>query len=234
MAASTSSNLTVIDRVTCKDSTTCSPVVIVVKAERDRVELALERAGTVIADIQVENIRHLANVVGRAANIANSKPRPSLTVNDLRKLLGHLQYEMNMMVWTASQTRPLPTDVPELEALPNNAMLESFLSHARNLQDFFYNDEGAEATDALATDFFSDPLTWTTRRPAPSPLLHPKTGTLKRLINKQLAHLTWDRVSVSSPSGAWPVPAVRNELLAVWSSFRTLVDKESLLDSSEC
>ena len=75
----------------------------------------------------------------------------------------HVLYEVHMLEVTASA---IASEVYKGEML-NNALVESFLIHARNLIDFLFS-EGRYDTDVLAVHFLDDPDRWESQRGAPS------------------------------------------------------------------
>ena len=84
----------------------------------------------------------------------------------------------------------------------SNMALHSFLLATRNLCGFLYS-RSPYPTDIIAEDFFDDPQQWYDVRPAVAEEI--RDGSLVKLINKRLAHLTWDRASGTHPA---------------WSAFR--------------
>jgi hypothetical protein len=77
-----------------------------------------------------------------------------------------------------------------------NALLDSFLQATRNLCHFLYS-HNPRSTDITAEDFFDNKQEWFDKRPDIPQL---QDGSLVSLISKRLTHLTWDRVSGTTPS----------------------------------
>lgn len=74
----------------------------------------------------------------------------------------------------------------------NNALLESFALHVRNLIDFLYA-ENPSSDDVYAGDFFPCKEDWAKIRPQITPLLE----KVKKRANKEVSHLTYSRIEVN-------------------------------------
>src|SRR5262245_2374466 len=106
----------------------------------------------------------------------------------------HLPYELTMLCETFERIG-LASD-----PIDTNSFIESFCLHARNLIDFFENDQGAHAQDFLIVgehDLFSD--SGKVAKP------------LKKKLNTQIAHLTMERTADAAKKVN---DADRRELLA--------------------
>ena len=99
----------------------------------------------------------------------------------------HVLYEVHMLEVTASA---IASEVYKGEML-NNALVESFLIHARNLIDFLFS-EGRYDTDVLAVHFLDDPDRWESQRGA----LPEKLNTVRRRASKELTHITLKLLAV--------------------------------------
>jgi hypothetical protein len=77
------------------------------------------------------------------------------------------------------------------------------MAHLRNLIDFLFN-LNPDDTDVVAMDF-CDPGVW-------NPALTQVLKDAKRRVNKELAHLTTDRISGPSPLKGWDFAALAQEL----------------------
>lgn len=232
MIAPMSSDTLVIMRVPAKDVASGAPVEIVVRARLGHAEMAIEHADMVHTNIHVDRIRHLANVVSRAANIATPLERPVRHRAKLSVALHHTTYEASRTMWLASQL--IHASSPRMSDDDRHtywSYLEAFLVHARNLQEFLYGEVDAKPSDVAATDFFEDPSIWTSGRPRPSSLLNLNGGTLRHLINKHVAHLTWDRVDDPLPDEAWDqVEEIAQELYTAMMCFRRLAEPTVVFD----
>lgn len=123
---------------------------------------------------------------------ACSVTHSSLDPAQLNGMAGHIAYEVEMLVLTSREllARGLedlsfavsPSDA---ERLLNNLLVESFLIHARSLDDFLtYGQSQRRPQDVLALDYNDN---W-----IPTDVL---AGSVRRLINRRVAHLTIDRLA---------------------------------------
>src|SRR5688572_13729148 len=78
-----------------------------------------------------------------------------------------------------------------------NALLESFTIHIRALLAFLYDDQ-PHRNDVIADDFVSD---WSSQRP-PMPKALEKAH---RRVGKEIAHLTYDRLSLTQEAKRWQI-----------------------------
>ena len=109
----------------------------------------------------------------------------------------HLLYEWWMLqetaAWLASHAVRTPSE--------QNAQLESFCLHVRNLLDFFYPElRGHQARygDVIAQDFIRS-TEWEAARPPLAPALE-RIGIR---VDKQLAHLTYARLRTTESASTW-------------------------------
>lgn len=95
-----------------------------------------------------------------------------------------------------------------------NMALETFLLHARNLREFFYGEKQFQ-DDARAYQFFTDKECWKKIRPG-------ETDSIKEVTkrgNKELAHLTYKRISGTPPEKGWDCRKIRSDFLEVVKVF---------------
>jgi hypothetical protein len=121
----------------------------------------------------------------------------------------HVVYEFDMFLWLAQVCgsgaklgAPSAADAARL----SNVLIECFVVHLRNVIDFLYLDR-PKATDVVAADFF-DPGAWERLRPAISGTLE----TAQVRANKEMAHLTTDRITGSPPEKAWDFSSLATEI----------------------
>lgn len=102
----------------------------------------------------------------------------------------HVAYEVEMLVLTSRELLArglgdLSIGVsPNADRLLNNVLVESFLIHARSIDDFLtYGQEQRRQGDVLAIDYNDE---W-----VPSKVL---AEGVRALINRRVAHLTLDRL----------------------------------------
>ena len=114
-----------------------------------------------------------------------------LEPDDLWGLAGHVAYEVEMLVLTCREllARGLnelsDTEVPtDADRLLNNLLVESFLIHARSLDDFLsYSESERRPGDVLAVDYNA---AWVPGEVLPA--------SVRGVINRRVAHLTIDRL----------------------------------------
>jgi hypothetical protein len=135
------------------------------------------------------------------------KPR---TENELQRSLDNLSYEISMF---QRLTQGMLSGIAG-EGVINNALLESFAIHVRALLGFFYS-ENSQDDDVIAEDFFLEPDKWKNNRPL-------KTETLKnanRKANKEIVHLTYERLNVTTDQKPWEFDKIANDLQVVIGFF---------------
>jgi hypothetical protein len=144
--------------------------------------------------------------------------REKRTKEELRKASDHLQYEVKMLNDTMIA---LATGVTGNSTL-NNALIESFTVHTRALIYFLY-PTNAQPGDVLAEDYF-DEGKWRSIRPD-EPEIFPR---IKRRVNKEVAHLTYDRQSVKPELKGWNFISIGNTIMEIVKVFLTTVSPELL------
>jgi len=106
----------------------------------------------------------------------------------------------------------------------NNALIESFGIHVRSLLDFFYAKK-KHKNDVLAEHFYSTPNEWIKLRPEKS---DKELKKIKDRVNKEIAHLTYDRQKVKEKS--WPFSQILKDLNKVIDIFIESVPRNLLSD----
>lgn len=147
-----------------------------------------------------------------------ARKRP--TEEKLRKASDHLYYEIWML---KSLAQGLASGISG-ESVINNALLESFVIHARALLDFLYTDKPGHADDVVAQDFFPTPDQWHKARPG-------KSQTLKKVhgrVAKEVAHLTYTRQEVTPEMKGWPFIDIAKEIQIVINEFLRIVPEHLL------
>ncbi len=104
-----------------------------------------------------------------------------------------------------------------------NALLESFVIHMRGVMDFLYNDT-PKPDDVAAQDFFLSADDWLNVRPQLSELLR----IAKSRAGKEIAHLTYSRLAVTTDKKPWHFIEIANEVNSVMKVFLNNVPKEKL------
>jgi hypothetical protein len=128
----------------------------------------------------------------------------------------HLWYELDMAFgvgkYLSGQARasgPTPGDARRVA----NLLVEGFAIHVRNLIDFLYPNH-LRATDVVAADF-CPPGAWEKAGPTISAAL----SNARTRANKELAHLTTERISGAALEKTWDAVALLTEivpLLKLW------------------
>jgi len=120
-------------------------------------------------------------------------------------MIRHVAYEVAALEFTCQL----------FERTGDRFAFEAFLLHARSVRDFLWR-EAKYASDAVAEQFFAIPEDWRKAKGPPGALLQ-RTWTP---IDRQLAHLTWDRADPGKFVNLEPlVPGLATELLAQWGRF---------------
>jgi len=129
----------------------------------------------------------------------------------------HVEYEFDMLLWLgAVLSKPRRIDGLRAEATRlNNSLIEAFAVHARNVIEFLYPDT-VRSTDVIAADFFETDA-WVELRPAISATL--KLARVR--ANKEIAHLTTNRISGNPPEKSWNVASLMTELRPLMRLFAT-------------
>lgn len=121
----------------------------------------------------------------------------------------HVAYEWDMLVSIAN--RLIEGRVPG--TVDDNARIESFLIHARQIYQFFFRTPDKE-TDVVASDYLP---TWGLDHPADS-----APEALKQLskdVGERVAHLTLHRLTEANH----PIPLATQQCLALIHAFRAQV-----------
>lgn len=143
--------------------------------------------------------------------------------------LSHVGYEIWMcaeaMAQVVGASAAVPANTSDVTVgARSNAFLESGLLHARALYEFLIADhDKPRPDDMLRTDFAPE---WT-----PSPLdAVARLNSSPRMLNKHLAHLTWERIENAGPP--WTYKQVAQDILDVasaWADHVRLTTSETRL-----
>jgi hypothetical protein len=147
---------------------------------------------------------------------SNSPTRPFNNAYLLAYSAEHVVYEFEMFLWLAQicgRGTKIGAPTPEDARRVSNVLIESFAIHVRNLIDFLYLSK-PKPTDIVAADFF-DPDVWETLRPPISQMLE----RARIRANKEIAHLTSDRIPGSPPEKAWNFSELANEIRPLLLQF---------------
>lgn len=145
--------------------------------------------------------------------------RKKRSLEQLRQISAHLHYEVEML---SSAARGLASGIASGSAM-NNALLESFAIHLRNLVEFLW-PEKPKNDHVIAQDFF--PLADDWKKLCP-PI--PKEVREARIrAAKEAAHLTYARLLVVPDKKAWAYVSLMNEIMKTFKLFLQHVPKETL------
>lgn len=131
-----------------------------------------------------------------------SKPENTPIRKDRKRALKDVEYEISMFIETA---RTLPT--LKEGTVMHDAVLESFLVHARNLIHFFYKVGKQYRRDVLSSHY---------SYPRPNPEETSRLREWAERMNTRLAHLSYNRLEASKD---WPVPEIVAKLKPTIESF---------------
>ena len=137
--------------------------------------------------------------------------------DELRKVSDDLFYEIRMFECVAKGMALGITG----EGVINNAFLESFGIHARNLLDFLYA-ERPQHDDVVAEDWFSSDVKWHQIRPVKSEALK----KVHKRVAKELAHLTYARLCVTPETKTRPFIDIFNDIRKVLDVFLDSVPED--------
>jgi hypothetical protein len=123
----------------------------------------------------------------------------------------HLLYEAGMLYEvTIKLMNRHHEDDPVLE----NALLESFGVHNRNLIDFLWLDRPMKATDAIARDWIEG---WQ------PPEMSERLANVKDRVGKEMVHLSYNRLDLSEDEKGWTVLGIGPEVIGAFGKFATEV-----------
>jgi hypothetical protein len=144
--------------------------------------------------------------------------RKKRTEEELRIASNHLHYEYWMLATTAREMAIVNHD----PGVVNNAILESFVIHVRNMIYFLYS-ERPKNDHIVAGDFFESPSDWEEIRPVKSENL--KNDEIK--AHKGVAHLSYDRATQDK---SWHFVELANEISTIFQIFVKHVQLDLLGD----
>ncbi len=138
----------------------------------------------------------------------------------------HLFYELQMFHSTAIR---LGSNLVQQNVDLRNNILESLAVHIRVLFKFFF-DKPSKDSDVVASDFYPDENSWHDIR---EKIGHEdEVSSTCRRVNKEVAHLTWDRLDVKPEEKGWLAPGelAYNLISEAFSKFLVTVPEDTLGD----
>ena len=130
----------------------------------------------------------------------------------------HLFYEIWMLFEVTELLRHSNQGTPAC-----NALLESFVIHSAILIEFFY-DKGIYSSTARASDYINDLMVWNQSIP-PYERYFDK---IRKRRNTEMAHLSYERLQVSSRDKAWNYSVTSLQLRGITNQFLGLADPKLL------
>jgi hypothetical protein len=133
-------------------------------------------------------------------------------MEDFGKVIQDIKYELQMLSYTAEQLKSIKENI-----LLRNAMLESFLIHARTLIEFFYPTKLTKAKKGIyAARYIGN---WDQIRPR-NPL-----NKEKEMMHKWLAHISQARYK-KTEKPEWKIRHIYEELELLMKLFRENLKKD--------
>jgi hypothetical protein len=145
--------------------------------------------------------------------------RKERNIAELQESSNHLHYEFWMF---NSLANGLGSGIAGQGPL-SNALLESFVIHLRALIDFLYSDKPRD-DDVIAEDYFPNEDKWKKIRPEQSETLR----LAKRRAGKEIAHLTYTRIEVTSETKPWAFVDISNEICSLFNIFLKNMNRDLL------
>ena len=142
------------------------------------------------------------------------KPLRKVDNHKLKGSVDHLKYEIEML----KETSHALSDALNLDWEVNNALIESFVIHARGLITFLYYQPKKD-DDVMASDYF-DGGKWNEKIGSMPGILD---STLTR-ANKEVAHITTFRIGKRLVDKKWDHPKLTKE---IFSKFKIFFDHVS-------
>jgi len=143
----------------------------------------------------------------------------------LRNASHHLIYEYTM----SQRISVCYFNVRRPEDWVTSVYLESLLIHLRYLLHFSYSNKPRD-TDIIAQNFFDDPSIWETGRPPITDDLTEAWG----LIDKKVAHLTYNRTEEEIANISWATPIIGKVIQERMQFFLNNVPKNRLCTCEVC
>jgi hypothetical protein len=153
--------------------------------------------------------------------VENTSPLPTRPFTDAYLFAyskEHVVYEIDMffgMVEVLTDSSLIVASSHAVSARLNNALIEAFVIQLRNLIDFLYL-ERPQPTDVVAGDYCEAGI-WETQRPPISSSL----DAARVRANKEMAHLTSQRIAGTPPEKAWNPSALATEIKPLLQLFVT-------------
>jgi hypothetical protein len=160
-------------------------------------------------------------------SMSKTKQRKQRTIEELRAASQHYHYELELFkdLTRLMKTGPFESPPSFKPSLINDALLESYAIHLRNLIDFFYTHiEGDDKTkglaipkpeDMIAEDFFDSPDEWRNLRPKITDEL--KAARIR--AHREIVHLTYHRIGISDKQKQWWFVELHDQIVLIDKIF---------------
>ena len=142
----------------------------------------------------------------------------------------NLQYEIDMLTWSAGLLAFLASNKTKghLPWVINNGLLNSFALHARNLVNFLHSwSKGKDFPADIVLEDFVDAATIASYPPVISPLLE----EVLTKANKQVAHLSMERIQYEQTGKEWMFIEIAKQILKAFASIAPHIPSSRLSDS---
>ena len=169
---------------------------------------------------------------------------PPIPRSDLRDYLGqHVGYEFSMLQSSAASLISLnkdrlteygkavhgkEIDRDEYAGIVSSMFLESFVLHLRNIIDFFYFEREDPKRRPKKGDIMAEHFYVGMMRPNGFPPISDTLKNARRRADKELAHLTAERLPSNSPHRGWNYVGLLKEIGERLDLFRRFCDPELL------
>lgn len=141
------------------------------------------------------------------------KERIKRSEEELKLISEHLWYEVQMLVGLSRYMSSGGSD----NNLINNAVLEAYTIHARLILDFL-TPKKPKPDDVLAIDFLEDVQEWVNLQKG----RFQQIEKIRTRVGKEVAHLTYRRLSVTPDEKPWEFVEITDELMDI---FRLFIDR---------
>lgn len=137
-------------------------------------------------------------------------------LNEASKCIAHEIKSLRMALLAHEEIHNQNNSEP---SIIKNALIMAFAIHFRNIYDFMYAGRNEiqrpRPSDIIAEDFFKSPEDWRN-----AILNYPESaGKIKKRMNKLIAHLTYDQISLSSEEKLWDLTTMLNDLCPAIEAF---------------
>ena len=141
--------------------------------------------------------------------------RKKRKVSELTRASNSLYYEIWMLL---NLGRIMSVGIGRESVFINNALVESFMIHARVMLEFLYA-ENPRKDDIVAEDFLPDTEQWQDIRIPKTELLE----TVHNRVSKEAVHLTYARLEQTPETKQWAFLQIAEDFELVFDQFLELV-----------